>query len=53
MRLITEEIISKFENHLFLSQEGKGFDAEVFVKYFNPMGTSTWLITEVEREGDD
>lgn len=53
MKLITEEIISKFENYPFLSQEEKGFSAEVLVKYFNPIGTGTWLITEAEREGDD
>lgn len=53
MRLLTEEIISKFEAHPFHSQEEKGFDAEVLVKYFNPMGAGTWLITEAEREGDD
>ena len=28
-------------------------DAEVLVKYFNPCGSGTWLITEAEREGDD
>ena len=27
--------------------------AEVLVKYFNPCGSGTWLITEAEREGDD
>ncbi len=32
---------------------GKGMDAEVLVKYFNPCGSGTWLITEAEREGDD
>ena len=37
----------------FHSQDGKGMDAEVLVKYFNPCGTGTWLITEAEREGDD
>ena len=26
---------------------------QVLVKYFNPCGTGTWLITEAEREGDD
>ena len=30
-----------------------GWNAEVLVKYFNPCGTGTWLITEAEREGDD
>ena len=53
MKLLTKEIISKFEKHPFHSQDGKGMDAEVLVKYFNPCGTGTWLITEAEREGDD
>lgn len=53
VKLLTKEIISKFENHPFRSQEEKGFDAEVLVKYFNPCGSGTWLITEAEREGDD
>ena len=45
MKLLTKEIISKFEKHPFHSQDGKGMDAEVLVKYFNPCGTGTWLIT--------
>lgn len=53
MQLLTEEIISKFEAHPFHAQEEKGLNAEVLVKYFNPMGAGTWLITEAEREGDD
>lgn len=53
MKLLTEEIISKFVKHPFRSQEEKGMDAEVLVKYFNPCGSGTWLITEAEREGDD
>ena len=53
MKLLTKVIISKFEKHHFHSQDGKGMDAEVLVKYFNPCGTGTWLITEAEREGDD
>lgn len=53
MNLLTDEIISKFETHPFGSQEGKGMEAEVLVKYFNPCGVGTWLITEAEREGDD
>lgn len=53
MQLLTEELISKFEAHPFHSQEEKGFEAQVLVKYFNPMGAGTWLITEAEREGDN
>lgn len=53
MKLLTEEIISQFEAHPIGSQDGKGLNAEVLVKYFNPCGSGTWLITEAEREGDD
>lgn len=53
MKLLTKAIISKFENHPIGSQDGKGLDAKVLVKYFNPCGAGTWLITEAEREGDD
>lgn len=53
MKLLTEEIISQFEAHPIGSQDGKGLHAEVLVKYFNPCGCGTWLITEAEREGDD
>ena len=52
MKLMTEEIISQFEAHPIGSQDGKRLHAEVLVKYFNPCGSGTWLITEAEREGD-
>lgn len=50
MNLLTEEIISQFEAHPIGSQDGKGLHAEVLVKYFNPCGSGTWLITEAERD---
>ncbi len=53
MKLLTKEIISKFEKYPLGSQNGKGLDAEVLVKYFNPCGAGTWLITEAEQESDD
>jgi len=53
MELLTEEILSKFESHPIRSQDGKGLDAEVLVKYFNPCGRGTWLVTEAERDSDD
>ena len=37
MKLLTKEIIKKFETHPLHSQDEKGFDAEVLVKYFNPL----------------
>ena len=50
MKLMTKEVERKFVSHPFGSQDGKGFDAEVLVKYFNPMGAGTWLITEAEKQ---
>lgn len=52
MKLLTKKIIKKLERYPLGSQEGKGFDAEVLVQYFNPMGSGTWLITEAEQKPD-
>lgn len=52
MELVTKEIEEKFNKHPFGSQDGLGKEAEVLVKYFNPMGSGTWLITEAERQKD-
>lgn len=47
---ITKEIEKKFEKRPLGSQEGKGLDAEVLVKFFNPYGAGTWIITEAEKQ---
>lgn len=52
MKLMTKEIEQKFEKFPIGSQDGKGFSAEVVVKYFNPYGAGTWLITEGEKQDD-
>ena len=52
MKLMTKEIEKKFKEFPLMSQDGKGMDAEVVVKYFNPFGTGTWLITEGEKQED-
>lgn len=52
MKLLTEEIIRKFKSHPLYSQDGKGLNAEVLVKYFNPFGAGTWLVTEAEEQPD-
>ena len=44
MQLMTKEIEKKLSRHPFGSQESKGLDAEVIVKYFYPYGSGTWLI---------
>lgn len=52
MNLLTEEIIERFKRYPLYSQEDKGFDSLVLVKYFNPVGVGTWLITEAELQED-
>lgn len=50
--LMTKELEKKLEQYPIGSQEGKMEDAEVVVKYFNPCGAGTWLITEGEKQED-
>lgn len=52
MKLLTEEIIKRFKEYPLYSQDGKGMDSIVLVKYFNPVGACTWLITEAELQED-
>ena len=52
MELITKKVEKDFMSHPLRSQDGRGFDAEVIVKYFNPCGSGTWLITEAEKQED-
>ena len=46
MKLMTKELEKKFEKYPLYSQDGLGGRAKVIVKYFNPVGVGTWLITE-------
>ena len=52
MLLMTKELEKQFKKYPLYSQEGKLYDSEVVVKYFNPCGTGTWLITEGEKQED-
>lgn len=52
MELLTKELEKAFEQYPIGSQDGLGMDAEVLVKYFNPCGAGTWLITEAEKQED-
>lgn len=49
MKLITKELERTLSKYPIYSQEGMMLDAKVIVKYFNPAGAGTWLITEAER----
>ena len=48
---LTKAHWEKLKKFPYCSQDGKGYDAEVLIKFFNPYGLGTWLITEVV-EGD-
>ena len=50
MRLWNKQLESKAKKYPLYSQESKGLDSIVLVKYFNPYGAGTWLITEAERQ---
>lgn len=49
MKLLTSYIIRKLEKHPFHSQDGKGENAEVIVKFFGG-AAATWLVTEGEEQ---
>lgn len=53
MLLITKEIEKKFEKCPLYSQDGKGLDAQVIVKYFCPTSNHTWYVLEGSKDGDD
>ena len=46
MKLMTKELEEQIKKYPIGSQDGLGKDAKVLVKYFNPAGVGTWLITE-------
>lgn len=52
MKLITKQIERKLLEYPIYSQDGKGMDTKVIVKFFGG-SNYTWLVTEAEQEGDD
>lgn len=58
MMLLTKEIEAKLRkngeiNRAHVERDGNTEDFMPVVKFFNPMGAATWLITEVVDEGED
>lgn len=53
MKLMPKSVAKALEKHPLYSTIN-GSDAEVIVRYFNPCGTGTWLITEgsLQENGD-
>ena len=52
-KLLTKAIEKKLHATPLRSQDGKGGDAEVIVKFFYPYGAGTWLVTEAEYTDED
>lgn len=50
MKLLTKEIEKELEKSPLYSHEKEGLEAQVIVKFFNPTGSGTWLITEGEKQ---
>ena len=48
MQLMTKEIEEKAKKFPFDSQDGKGLDAEILVKFFDPTGSGTWYALEYD-----
>lgn len=49
MKLWTKEIETIAKKYPLCSQENKGKNSTIIVKYYNPYGNGTWLITEAEK----
>ena len=50
--LMPPSVKRKLKANKLYSKDGQGKKAEVVVKYFNPSGSGTWLITEGEEQDD-
>ena len=54
MKLLTEKILKKMRKYPLYAQENvPPMEQDVIVKFFNPYGVGTWIITEVEEQDDD
>lgn len=47
--LLPKDIQEELRKFPIGSQQRKGMDSEVIVKFYNPTGAGTWLITEAEQ----
>lgn len=47
---MTPEIEQELKDYPLYSQDGKGDEAQVVVKYFNPVGAGTWYVLEGEKQ---
>lgn len=52
MKLITKQIEEQLNKYPLYSQDGKGGDAVVICKFFLPISSWTWYVTEGEKQGN-
>lgn len=52
MKLITKEIEKQLAKYPIYIQEQKGNEAIAICKFFSPVGSYTWYVTEAERQED-
>ena len=52
MKLLTKKITDTLSKFPIGSQDGKGGDAKIIVKFFNPCGAGTWYVLEGEQQAD-
>lgn len=50
MKMLTKKIERDLAKYPLYSQDGKGKDAVVICKFFNPCGSGTWYVLEGERQ---
>lgn len=50
--LMNKSIESALTRHPLYSQDGKGDDADIIAKYFNPYGRGTWYVLEGDKLPD-
>ena len=52
MKLLTKQIEAKLAKYPLYSQDGRGGDADIICKFFNPSGAGTWYVLEGEQLPD-
>ena len=52
MKLWSKQLEAKAHKYPLYSQDGKGLNAQILVKYFNPYEAGTWLVTEAEKQSN-
>ena len=50
MKLLTKAIEKKLTRYPLYSQDGRGKDADIICKFFNPYGRGTWYVLEGEKQ---